>query len=106
MTTFLNNLNEQLFTELTAAEAAVIQGGWDFVGYDGSDGQKVIAKANFALPELKYNNKMSSFDVNGGTWRLFTGPNYTGDYFDARPGKYTLLGTKWNNKISSLKQIA
>lgn len=65
--TLTNKLNEQLFTDLTPATAEVIQGGHAMHAYDGFDkkGDR-LAAANFALSSFKYNNRISSIEINEG----------------------------------------
>jgi hypothetical protein len=119
MTTFTNNLNEELFTDLSSTEAEAIQGGWDFTGYDEPNQKgKVIGVANFALPELgEFDNRMESVNITGGTWRLYDGSNYNGDYIELSKGKYNLKNYSFQypqtgdpaisaaNHVSSLKQV-
>jgi hypothetical protein len=94
-------------------DAASHLGGGELILYAWPDPLRIepppdTLKVNQSIPDLRrfsFDNKTSSLADIRGTWRLFTGPNYTGDYFDVRPGKYTLLGSKWNNKISSIQRV-
>jgi hypothetical protein len=123
MTIFKNNLNEQLFSEISSKEAEVIQGGYNFTGYrykkeEGGDNREVIAQADFALPELKFDNQMDYVNIESGTWRLYSGSNYSGKYKDFGKG-YHKLGDYYfprvaqtgepaipvGNNVSSLKKL-
>jgi Beta/Gamma crystallin len=105
MTTLTNKLNEELFAELAPAEAEVIQGGWNFEGYDlwyGEGGR--LAAANFALPKLKFPNDISSVKINSGVWALYDEPYYRDRLVVLGPGKWNLL-PGLNNKTESLRKL-
>lgn len=105
MTTLFDNLNEQLFTDISSEQAEMIQGGFNFVGYDGENLQgPIIAQADRGIPNLK-SEKMSSFTIESGKWRLYDLPDYRGSYLvaDSKVSKvFTLKGTELNNKVSSI----
>lgn len=106
MTTVFNNLNEQLFTDISSEQAEMIQGGYNFVGYDGEKLQgPILAQADSRIPNLK-SEGISSFTISSGTWRLYDLPNYEGSYTENGKGTYTLKGNALNNKISSIKKVA
>jgi hypothetical protein len=121
MTTLINNLNEQLFTELTSAEGEVIQGGKNFTGYDyvSADKNRVVAEADFALPTIpRGDNEMDYVYIQSGTWKLYADANYKGNYISLGAGYHELKNYKIrvgpsqasdslvpaNNVISSLKK--
>jgi hypothetical protein len=104
MTTLTNSLNEQLFTELSSTEAELIQGGWDFTGYDGyNKSGKVLAQANFGIPDLKYPNRISSVHITGGEWTLYRKDNYKDPIVTLTPETWNLYGS-YNNSTNSIKQ--
>jgi hypothetical protein len=119
MTNLMTNLNKQLFTELAPTEAEVIQGGYNFTGYDyvNSNENRVIAQADFALPELKYDNQMDYVNIESGTWRLYDGSNYSGAYITLGAGYHKLKNYNFQypqtgeparsaqNRVSSLKKV-
>jgi Beta/Gamma crystallin len=105
MTTVFDNLNEQLFTDISSEQAAMIQGGFNFVGYDGENLQgPVLARADRGIPNLK-SQGISSFTIESGKWKLYDLPNYKGNFYiaDSKVSKvFTLKGTPINNKVSSI----
>lgn len=104
MTTLTNKLNEELFAELAPAEAEVIQGGWNFEGYDWRNGKGGrLAAANFALPRLKYPNDISSVKITRGVWALYDEPYYKRLIALLGPGKWNLNLS--NNRTESLRKI-
>lgn len=66
MTTFTNNLNQELFIELTPAESAVIQGG---------------LRENIDLGPTDYTDNTTTFNVGAGEdIKLSSFTKYTGNY--------------------------
>lgn len=118
MTTLTHGQNEPLFIDLNSASAEVIQGGYALEAYDGAflSGRR-LAVANFALPTLKYNNQISSIEINEGTWRIYDLPNYQGSYRTLGKGIYNMSSVRWftgsrfstltaNNDVSSIRRIS
>ena len=118
MTTLTKNQNENLFTDLTPATAEMFRGGWALRAYNGFNGKgKRLASANYALPKLKYNNRISSVYIRQGNWVLYDLPNYKGSYTVLKGGGvHNLQYYRWyngrkllksspNNDVSSIKRI-
>lgn len=123
MTTLFENLNEQLFTDISYEQAEMIQGGYNFEAWNlpeppcsiPSLGPYIdhattptIAAADRGLPKLAADNKISHIHIKEGTWRVYDKPNYdeSGSYKDYGPGVYNLQGTTLDNKISSFRKIS
>jgi hypothetical protein len=124
MANFTNNMNKELFTELTLVEAEIIQGGKEYIftGYDyaGTDSIKnpVLAEADFALPTLVNDNDLGSVSIKSGTWRLYDGSNYSGDYIELGKESHDLKNYNFQypqtgepavsaeQRVSSLKKVA
>jgi hypothetical protein len=75
MTTFFDNLNEQLFTDITSEQAEIIQGGYKFTGYD-IDKYGTVAQADRGIPDLKYQNTIDYVYITEGKWQLYGSDNY------------------------------
>jgi hypothetical protein len=102
--TTLMKPTDELFTDLAPAQAEVIQGGWNFEGYDWWNlGGKRLAAANFALPKLKYPNDISSVRIRRGKWALYDEPYYVRLIALLGPGVWNL--TSSNNRTESLRRV-
>jgi Beta/Gamma crystallin len=105
MATLLDNLNEQLFTDISSEQAEMIQGGFNFVGYDGENlNGAILARADRGIPKLK-SEGISSYTIESGKWRLYDLQDYKGSYIEVGKGSYTLKGNAFNNKISSILKV-
>lgn len=57
------------------------------------------------LGEFGFNDGISSFRVNGGTWLLCEHYDYQGECFEVKGDNSNLLNIKWNDRISSIRRI-
>lgn len=56
------------------------------------------------LDGSRMDERVSSFVIHQGTWRLCSQPNFAGQCLDFEPGNYDSMG-RMNDRLSSLKQI-
>ncbi|MEH1910614.1 MAG: beta/gamma crystallin-related protein [Nostoc sp.] len=104
------NSAQQLFTELTPEEGAVIQGGADLELYNGDKFRGKIVATNKSLRNVgdTANDLTTSAKVKRGTWLLWTGANFTGTSRRVGVGNYPNLffdiGLP-NDSISSVQRI-
>ena len=69
----------------------------------------VLEGSNPNLPDIDFNDQLSSFIIIGGRWALYEHISYRGKRVILGPGKYTstsaLGGAGYNDKISSIKAL-
>jgi hypothetical protein len=122
MTTIFDNLNEQLFTDISSEQAAMIQGGYNFEAWNfnippsddnGTHSNPPIAAANNEIPILapSADDKISHIHIKEGTWRVYRDAGFKGPHKDYKPGIHFLKGDRWDNanglvsnNISSLEK--
>ncbi|MDZ8221520.1 beta/gamma crystallin-related protein [Nostoc sp. ChiVER01] len=101
---------QQLFTELTPEEGAIIEGGADLELYNGDKFRGLILATNKSRKNVgdTANDLTTSAIVKRGTWLLWTGANYTGTSRRVGVGKYPNLffdiGLP-NDSISSVQRV-
>ncbi|MEH1836677.1 MAG: beta/gamma crystallin-related protein [Nostoc sp.] len=91
--------------ELDNETAAAIQGGYALEVFDDYNYTDRIGSFNVRSPQVKANDRISSIQVNAGTWRFYVDADYKGTYFEVGPGRYSLFNYPLDNKISSLKRV-
>lgn len=110
MANFTNNLNNQLFTELSSIEAEVIQGGeykFKFYGYD-DEGSRFVAQADRGIPDMKYPNTMDQVFITEGKWQLYDSDNYKnpiGKEIGSTNGQWYSLPNSLKNKANSILKV-
>jgi hypothetical protein len=107
MTTLFDNLNEQLFTDISSEQAELIQGGYAFLGFD-SDKREFIAQADSGIPNLKNPNAIDRVYITEGKWQLYDSDNYInpiGDPIGPTSGSGFLLPKGQRDRANSLKRI-
>ncbi|MCU0533284.1 MAG: beta/gamma crystallin family protein [Hydrococcus sp. Prado102] len=107
LNTTLMNPTDELFTDLTVAQAEVVEGGKDLNVYRHNDLVDWLGGFSYGTSKLSSNanNQISSVWVTDGRWRLYNWPyrNPLGGYIDVGVGAWNLPG--FNDKISSIKRI-
>lgn len=100
--------NEQLFTELTSKESAVVEGGTATVYRHINRKGGSITRYNYDpnLVNDGFNDEASSITVSKGeVWQLFEHINYEGQFRFVPEGTWNLTDLGFNDKLSSLKKI-
>ena len=108
MTTVFDNLNKQLFTDISSEQAEMIHGGYKFTGYDYG-GKGVVAQADRGIPNLKYPNTIEQVYITEGKWQLYDSDNYKnpiGDPIGPTNGKYYLLPQALRDRANSVLKVA
>lgn len=103
---------EQLETTLAVKElddeaAAAIQGGWDLQVYRHANLVDKLGSFNFGKSRLSSNadDQITSFRINAGRWRFYTGANYTGRFFTwDKKGDWNVAAS-FNDVISSIRRV-
>jgi len=107
-----DNQHEQLFQELGNETAAAIQGGANLTLYNNDNFTGRLGEFNFGqVPRLSVNanNKIESIVITNGTWRFYTGEDFTGSSRTYTKNSGTNgrinLPASFDNVISSFKRI-
>ncbi|MDJ0691482.1 MAG: beta/gamma crystallin-related protein [Xenococcaceae cyanobacterium MO_188.B32] len=100
--------NEQLFTELTPKESAVVEGGYAtiyrHINRQGGGITRYSLDSN--LVNDGFNDEASSITVSKGeVWQLFEHINYTGQFRFVPEGTWNLTDLGFNDKLSSLRRV-
>lgn len=99
---FFRTIAGLLATAAIGASAAEIT----FFEYPGFGGRNITMRGytpNFA--EVGFNDRAASIVVRDGTWQVCTEANFTGNCATVTRGEYQALGSQFDGKISSAREV-
>jgi hypothetical protein len=103
----MSNTDKEIFTELSVAEASMIQGGYKFTGYDYG-GHGTVAQADRGIPNLKYPNTIEQVYITEGKWQLYDSDNYKnpiGDPIGPTNGQWFVLPGNLRDRANSVLKV-
>ena len=69
------------------------------------EGQKWTSSTAVSKMDDNWNDQISSIVVISGTWNFYQDWYYKGPSFQLKPGEYSYVGDKWNDRISSFRCV-